>query len=91
MATFLTLAAAKTGYLDNSDYSEFTDAAKAKDFINACRALMLLMPEKSAEFQRSAEFNLDNLKNELEKAEAFIVAICPANAISYGDTRDFRE
>lgn len=91
MATFTTLAAAKTAYLANADYADFTDTTKAKAFVSACRALMLLLPSKSMEFQRSAEFSLSNLKTELEKAEAFIVAKDPGGSVTYADTRDFRE
>jgi hypothetical protein len=41
------LSTAKSDYLTNSDYDLSGSVAKAKLFVSACRALLLLLPKRS--------------------------------------------
>lgn len=68
-----TLDEIKAAYLDNATYDEEGDAAKAKAFIVACRALLLKMPRRARHGgNEEIELTPDEIRRELDKARQWL-------------------
>jgi hypothetical protein len=69
-----TLADAKAQYLGNLSYGTDGSVAKCKLFIEACIALMLLLPTKTARGRNGmqVEMNVDLVKSSLETAQRWL-------------------
>ncbi|MBL9084199.1 MAG: hypothetical protein JNK76_20535 [Planctomycetales bacterium] len=65
------LTGAKTQYLANSSYDLNASASECALFIEACRALMLLLPKrgKNGRLGQEAEYDPEQVAKQLAKAE----------------------
>lgn len=96
MATYSTLATAKAAYLANTDYADGAgDAAKARAFRSACRALLVLLPAQAAHGGSSTTMSVQSVEAELARAERWIAAhdadAASAGRVIYADVGSFRE
>ena len=75
------LAAAQTAYLDNADYDEENDVAKAKAFSTACRKLLLLLPRRTRHAARfELEIDTSVIPAELRRVEEWITDAATSGA-----------
>lgn len=66
---------AVAAYLDNCGYAEDRSVAKARAFITACRALLILQPKRQRTgSNHETEFNIEGLNSQIDKAQAWINA-----------------
>jgi len=72
MATYSTLAEAQTAYLANADWAETGSSSKAKTFVSACRALLLLMPTQAAQGDVSTQFDMDAIREQMASAQQYV-------------------
>jgi len=73
MATYSTLAAARTAYLENSDWSDGAgDIASARAFRTACRALKVLLPAQSSKGGASLSMEVAQIENEMARVERWL-------------------
>lgn len=72
MATYSTLPDARAAYLANADYAEVGSAVKARAFIVACRALLILQPMRSMATSHQVEFNPSLIERELKEAKTWL-------------------
>ena len=67
-----TLAEIRAEYANNAYYAENGSLSECKDFIGACRLLLLVQPERVVHGGRGAEeisLNLEILERQLARAE----------------------
>jgi len=72
MATYSTLAEAQTAYLANADWAETGSSTKAKTFVSACRALLLLMPTQAAQGDVSTQFDIKQIAAQMDAAQQYV-------------------
>lgn len=92
-----TLAAAKTQYLANNLYDVNRSTSEAALFIEACRALLLLLPSVTADGRlgHRQEMDPENIRGELASAERWHRAASASasgrRGVRYHDFSDFRQ
>lgn len=90
-----TVAGLATVYLDNLSYSTDGSVAKARAFIEACRALLLRRPQRAQVGTEEIEFDMRIIQAELLRAEAWLNSAAGADVGGAGavhfDCQDFRE
>jgi len=71
-----TLANAKAQYLGNLGWKTEASVTKAKAFIEACEALLLLLPTRTRRGKAGmeVEMNVDHIRQRLEAAERWLAA-----------------
>lgn len=76
-----TLSGAKTQYLANSLYDVHKSASEAVLFIEACRALLLLLPKQAKQGRAGGEMtmNPENVQQALDKAERWYASSSAAS------------
>lgn len=81
-----TIADIRAAYLDNLSYSTDSSVAKAKAFIEACRAI-LAWPEVSTEDGSTTQFNLEQVAAQLAAAEQWLAANDTTTAGGFGTVK----
>ena len=64
----------RAAYIDAADYEETGDAAKARQFVTACRALILLLPKNVGYGSESVGLSVPEIRAELQTARRFLAA-----------------
>ena len=89
----MTLTSASTdtqvaaAYEDNADYRESNDRSKAALFIQACRFILHRTPKRATLGAESAEYDLDQIRQELNGAVAWLESHPDTTAPALGDRR----
>lgn len=65
-------AQVQASYLDNVGYAEDNSPAKAKAFVTACRALLLLLPKASGQGSSTTAYSPDLIQKEMEEARGWL-------------------
>ena len=75
MATYSTYATASAAYFDNSDWDDGAGSVtKARNFKNACRALLVLKPTSAADGEGSHSFDMGLIAKRLESVKDWLDA-----------------
>ena len=69
-----TVEDARTEFLTNIDWEETGDVAKAKLFVTACKALLLLMPKETRKSRQGWAFDVSEIRRMMQSASAFVSA-----------------
>lgn len=89
-----TLADAKTQYMANLGWKTERSASKCALFIEACRALLLLMPSKVGVGRAGSqtEMNVDLIAGQLSEAERWHAqsGSSSGSAVTYASFENFR-
>ncbi len=80
MATYSTFSDAETALLANADFEEVGSVSKAKAFVSAANAWMILCPDSSANQSSSLTIGKAYVENLLNRARSFITANDTASA-----------
>jgi hypothetical protein len=92
MATYSTYATAKAAFFDNSDYDDGEGSiAKARNFKNAIRSLLILQPKRASQSGASTEFESEMLKAESERVTNWLDARETAGTRSETTLADFSD
>lgn len=67
-----TFAEVQAAYLDNVGYAEDNSPAKAKAFITACRAMLLLLPKASGQGSSNTAYSPDLIQKEMAEADSWL-------------------
>lgn len=67
-----TAAEIRAAYLDNCGYAEDGSVAKAKAFITACRALLLVLDKLRASEGNQVQHNPELIRQEMAEAQAWL-------------------
>ena len=87
-ATYTTLDAAQTAYLESANYAVDSSLAQAKKHAVACRCLLLLLPQAAAQGGASTTWRPDLIEKSLAAAEAFVAAAGNAGAVRHLSAAD---
>lgn len=83
-----TLDEIKAAYLDNATYDEESDAAKARAFIVACRALLLKLPKRARHGgSEEVELTPNEIRGQLEAAKRWLTVNADGTAGSASRVR----
>ena len=91
-----TVAEIEAAYIDNGSYVEDASASKCRAFITAARALLIRLPSTATKGANTLSFNLENIKDELKSAQAWLEARdttgddLPGPAVTYAQFRTSR-
>ncbi len=91
-----TLAQVQAQYEDNADYDLVGSAAKARDFIQACRFLLLRLPSSGSSGATSTSLaeNLTRISEAMKRAEQWLTANVAASSngggVKHVSFEDFR-
>jgi hypothetical protein len=91
-----TLAAAKAAYLANNLYDVHNSTSEAASFVEACRALLLLLPSvvQEGRLGHRQEMDPENIRAECSKAERWYRAAVASSSgrrgVRYPDFSNFR-
>lgn len=69
-----TLSQVQAAYEDNADYDLVGSTSKARDFIQACRYLLLRLPAQSSELDKNVGLreNLAEIRSAMQRAEQWL-------------------
>lgn len=87
-----TLPEIRAEYLETASYEEDGDVSKARRFITACRALLVMLPA-SAMHQNLSQFSfsIEQITAELKAAQRYVAAASTTSgAVRHADFTDFR-
>ena len=85
-----TLTEVESAYDNNATYAEDRSVAKCRDFVTACRMLIRRLPTVQVKGANSLSFNLENLRKELEDAQAWLLEHTTPAADIQADPRAIR-
>lgn len=74
MATYTTLPLATTGALANADYAEVGSVDKAKAYVSALEAMLLLMPKATAKDAASVTLAPEEIRMRLKAANNWLLS-----------------
>jgi len=74
MATYTDFDEAQTALLANADFEEVGSVSKAKTFISAANAWLILVPESSSNQSSSVSIGKSTVLELLKRARAFVAA-----------------
>lgn len=88
----VTYETAVDAYLDNADYEAAGSVAKARAFVTACVQLAMLLPASSSSGGSSMSFDMNELRANKERAQAFVSANSGGSSARFlsVNTGDFR-
>lgn len=85
-----TQADAVAQYKNNAAYATDGSTSMAKDFIEACRVLLLELPASMSENSISLQHNTALLQEEIRKAERWLAQRTQGGSVRFHDFRDLR-
>jgi len=91
MATFTSYDAAMTAALENADFESTGSIGKAREFIDACAALDLLVPDSASDQGSAQSFNAATRDRLRMRAQALVAVASGSQARFYSfNTGGFR-
>lgn len=63
---------ARTEFLTNIDWEETGDTAKAKLFVTACKALLVLMPKETRKSRQGWAYDVSEIRRMMQAASGFV-------------------
>lgn len=92
---YLTLADAKTAFLVNAGYANAGSASQARAFVEACAALLLLLPKRAKHGRAGSEVEMDPamIRAQQVDAQRWIArgGGSVGGAVRYADFSNFRD